>query len=162
MDAKYTGSVIAEARKARGITQKQLAERLGVTDKAVSKWERGINYPDIELFKPLAEILGIPILRLLSGEDVESEQVMEMTARISVEEKRKLRRELKMRWILNIVITLFVVAAEMRLSYLLADKGMFGIYQSLSVGLIGLHSAILGTSIFGLRNLKNICPKGDM
>lgn len=162
MDAKYTGSVIAEARKARGITQKQLAERLGVTDKAVSKWERGINYPDIELFKPLAQILDIPILRLLSGEDVESEQVIEMTAQISVEEKRKLRRELKMRWILNIIITLGIVAAEIWLSYILADKGLFGKYQVLSGGLIGFQGVVIGNSLYSLRNLKNICPKGDM
>lgn len=162
MDAKYTGSVIAETRKAKGITQKQLAEKLGVTDKAVSKWERGINYPDIELFKPLAEVLEIPILRLLSGEDVESEQIIEMTAQISTEEKRRLRREIKMRWILNIVITLVIAVAEIWLSFLLADQGLFGIYQVLSAGLIGFQGVVIGNSLYSLKNLKNICPKGDM
>ena len=50
MDARYTGEQIAAARRAKGLTQKQLADALGVTDKAVSKWERGLNYPDIVLF----------------------------------------------------------------------------------------------------------------
>ena len=49
MDARYTGEQIAAARRAKGLTQKQLADALGVTDKAVSKWERGLNYPDIVL-----------------------------------------------------------------------------------------------------------------
>ena len=49
MDALYTGKVIAECRKGLGLTQKELADKLGVTDKAVSRWENGMNFPDIAL-----------------------------------------------------------------------------------------------------------------
>ena len=58
MDVEYTGKLIAELRKEKGLTQKQLAERLHVTDKAVSKWERGLNFPDLMLLDSLSAELG--------------------------------------------------------------------------------------------------------
>lgn len=59
MDALYTGKVIAECRKELGLTQKELADKLGVTDKAVSRWENGMNFPDIALMDSLAQISRI-------------------------------------------------------------------------------------------------------
>lgn len=59
---------ISELRKSKNLTQKELAEQLGVTDKAVSKWERGLNCPDISLLSNLSHILGVTIQELLSGE----------------------------------------------------------------------------------------------
>lgn len=60
--------VVVKYRKQKGMTQKQLAEKLGVTDKAVSKWERGNGYPDISYLEPLADALGINISDLVKGE----------------------------------------------------------------------------------------------
>ena len=57
MDASYTGEKISELRKEKGLTQKDLAELLNVTNKAVSKWECGKNFPDLALLQPLAEVL---------------------------------------------------------------------------------------------------------
>ena len=62
------GKFIAEMRKVNGLTQKELAEQLGVTDKAVSKWERAASSPDIALLIPLAHILGVSTGELLNGE----------------------------------------------------------------------------------------------
>ncbi len=62
---------ILEMRKARNLTQKELAEQLGVTDKAVSKWERAVSSPDISLLIPLAEVLGVSTGELLGGEKAE-------------------------------------------------------------------------------------------
>ena len=59
------GSFVAEQRKAEGYTQRELAERLFVSDKAVSKWERGLSMPDISLLIPLAEILEVSVTELL-------------------------------------------------------------------------------------------------
>ena len=59
MDAGKTGALIAEARREKNMTQKELAGLLHVTDRAVSKWERGLNFPDIALLEPLAEALGL-------------------------------------------------------------------------------------------------------
>ena len=62
------GKFIAECRKNKNLTQAQLAEKLNVTDRAVSKWECGITVPDISIINELSEILGISSNELLSGE----------------------------------------------------------------------------------------------
>lgn len=67
MDARNTGALIAQRRKALGLTQKQLAERLLVSDKAVSKWEVGASYPEVTLLPALAQILGLTVDELLAG-----------------------------------------------------------------------------------------------
>lgn len=63
-----TGATIRALRERRGYTQKQLAERLSVSDKAVSKWETGRGLPDVTLLEPLAKLLGVSVTELLSGE----------------------------------------------------------------------------------------------
>ena len=63
-----TGRFIGDMRREQGFTQKELADALGVTDKAVSKWERGVSCPDIALIIPLARLLGVTAGELLSGE----------------------------------------------------------------------------------------------
>ena len=70
MDRYVTGDVIRRLRESKKLTQEELAERLFVTSKAVSKWETGKGYPDISLLEPLAGALGISVIELLSGEDV--------------------------------------------------------------------------------------------
>ncbi len=65
MDAKKIGEIISKKRIELKMTQKELAEKLFVTDKAVSKWERGLSLPDISLLIPLAEILNISLYDLL-------------------------------------------------------------------------------------------------
>lgn len=67
MDAKKTGELIAALRKEKGWSQTELAERLGVTNKAVSRWETGRGYPDVELLPLLAKELGVTISELLDG-----------------------------------------------------------------------------------------------
>lgn len=68
MDQIKTGALIKQLRTQRGLTQKQLAERISVSDKAVSKWERGNGCPDISLLSALADVFGTDIRALLSGE----------------------------------------------------------------------------------------------
>ena len=70
MNQYVTGAVIRRLREDRRMTQEELAERIHVSGKAVSKWETGRGYPDITLLKPLAGALGISVIELLSGEDV--------------------------------------------------------------------------------------------
>ncbi|WP_162001101.1 helix-turn-helix domain-containing protein, partial [Akkermansia muciniphila] len=67
VDSEKMAAFIAARRKARGLTQKALAGELGVTDKAVSKWERGLSCPDITLLAKLAELLGATTSELLDG-----------------------------------------------------------------------------------------------
>ena len=68
MDAAKTGALIAQARKEKDLTQGQLAQLLHVSVQAVSKWERGRNFPDLALLEPLAEALDLTVSELLAGE----------------------------------------------------------------------------------------------
>jgi len=68
MNRERTGALIAQVRKEKSMTQKELARVLHVTDRAVSKWERGAGFPDISLLEPLAEVLELQVLDLLRGE----------------------------------------------------------------------------------------------
>ena len=75
MDLIKIGKYIAAKRKALGLTQKQLAEKLNMSDKSVSKWERGICLPDVTVYLELCEILGISINEFLAGEDIPKETI---------------------------------------------------------------------------------------
>ena len=70
MNQYVTGSMIKRLREAQKMTQQQLAEKLNVSDKSVSKWETGRGYPDISLLDPLCSALGVSMIELMSGEDV--------------------------------------------------------------------------------------------
>ena len=61
MNAENVGALIARLRKEKGMTQQELADKLQITDKAVSKWERGLAYPDISILPQVAEILGVNV-----------------------------------------------------------------------------------------------------
>ncbi len=74
MNQEKIGKFIAEIRKQKKLTQEQLAEKLGVSINAVSKWERGICLMDMSLLKPLSEILDISINEILSGEQIKDEE----------------------------------------------------------------------------------------
>lgn len=67
MDARITGSFIAEKRKERNLSQRELAKYLHITDKAISKWERGLSFPDITILIPLSEVLNVSLYDLLTG-----------------------------------------------------------------------------------------------
>ena len=73
MDQLKIGKFISECRKQKNLTQMQLSEKLGITDKAISKWERGIAMPDSSIMLELCEILGISVNELLSGEKIDME-----------------------------------------------------------------------------------------
>ena len=77
MDTIKIGKFIAELRKEKGLTQKELGEYLDVSDKTVSKWERGINLPDPALYFPLCDRLEISINELFAGEKIEEDKMIE-------------------------------------------------------------------------------------
>ena len=68
MDSKKFGEFIATIRKEKGWTQAELAEKISVTDKAVSRWERGLGFPDINTIKPLADVLEVSVLEIMQSE----------------------------------------------------------------------------------------------
>ena len=105
MDLVKIGKYIAGKRKALGMTQKQLAEKLNMSDKSVSKWERGICLPDVSVYMELCEILGISINEFLAGEDVEKkseDNIIQVT-----KDSKKKQKNLKS--ILAVVTTFAVI-----------------------------------------------------
>ena len=99
MDLMKIGKYIASKRKSLGLTQAQLAEKLGMSDKSVSKWERGICLPDVSVYIELCDILGISLNEFIAGEDLTQENVIrqseENLIRISADgnvRRKKLQR----------------------------------------------------------------------
>ena len=108
MDTERFAAFITQLRKERGLTQKELADRLNVTDKAVSKWETGKGFPDLKLLEPLARELGVSLVELMHGRRQEADTltVAEADAAVSQamgqSEKTTARRYLRLfRWFLT-------------------------------------------------------------
>lgn len=68
MDCAKVGRLILQFRKEKGLTQQQVADLLGISNKTVSKWERGLGCPDVSLWEGLSTVLGADIIKLLQGE----------------------------------------------------------------------------------------------
>lgn len=94
MNAENTGRFIALLRKQKGYTQKELAEKLAVTDKAISRWETGKGFPDTALLGPLSETLGVSIGELLAGEKIAQEELKPQTDRVILDTLRYSKRML--------------------------------------------------------------------
>lgn len=75
MDKYITGAMIRSLREAQGLTQAELAARLFISDKTVSKWETGKGYPDISLLEPIAQVFGISVAELLAGSAVKNTNI---------------------------------------------------------------------------------------
>lgn len=74
IDKKKIGNFLSELRKEKGLTQKELAEQLYISSKAISKWETGVSIPHVDMLLPLANILDVTVTELLKGERIEKDQ----------------------------------------------------------------------------------------
>ena len=150
MDASYIGKKISECRKQKGMTQKELAELLNITDKAVSKWERGLNFPDIALLEQLADALQISVTELLGIENTPREQAVLDIAVIAQQEKRTIVKELITRGWLTVILGVILCIAMIYTSKILAANNIFGIAQSLTVGLSGFYGLLIANGIYSV------------
>ena len=98
MDQIKNGKFIAECRKQKNLTQMQLAEKLGITDKAISKWERGITMPDTSIMLELCDILGISVNELLSGEKINMENNVQKNEQLLLDMAKELEKKSKTIW----------------------------------------------------------------
>ena len=115
MDHQKTGTLIATRRNELGLTQKELAKQLNISDRTISKWERGAGFPDISLLEPLADALGLTLLELFRGErtpEPEPEPEKEEVVREALQALRPaiLARLKKVRFPL-IVLSILLLAA---------------------------------------------------
>ena len=136
MDTRQTGAFIAALRKEKGMTQEQLARTLFLTHTAVSKWERGLGFPDVSVIEPLAETLGVTVTELFRGqrEEIVSREG-ERAARDALRLTKMTRRREKLLWWLA-ALCLFLTAAGAlffalwRGSLRLPDPPVRGTYQT--------------------------------
>ena len=156
MDALYTGNMIAARRKELGFTQKELAERLHVTDKAVSKWERGINFPDIALLDKIAAELQFSVIDLLGIKNESQEQIVASMTDLAKSEKELIAREIINRGWLTVILGIIVLAAEIYASRIFADNNLYGIPQSLTGGMSGVIGLIISNGIVSIRKGKKL------
>ncbi len=145
MDVKATGALICEARRARGLTQAELAEEVGVTDKAVSKWERGLSFPDIALLEPLSETLGISIAELVDGRracsdtTVDAEPYVREAIAISDAEIKSRKARFKKTAIIVGTIFLAIVIA-LSVCFGIAFTPSDGMSKTKQIGLVPLNN----------------------
>ena len=127
LDKEKFGSFVAVRRKEKGLTQKELAERLCITDKAVSKWERGAGFPDISLLIPLAGALDLSVTELLeqrrldSGDRMDAGQVEDLVKkaiRLSGDGGGRYRQAAR-KWLLPYLACLLIMGLELLALHLL-------------------------------------------
>lgn len=109
MDAKLTGQKIAQLRKEKGKTQGDLAEALHISIAAVSKWERGLNFPDLTLLEPLAETLDTTAAELLGLENAPADEVIRDMAELSEQTQGKKSYRLLFRVFLALVLVASII-----------------------------------------------------
>lgn len=156
MDAKKFGTFIATLRKKNNMTQVELAQKLQVTDKAVSKWERGLGFPDINTIEPLADALGVSVLEIMRSERIAETEITQDTASAALTdifEFVKLQRKAERKSIFKIAGG---VAACLFLIFLIDGMGWLG-FAMVYFPVICLISSI-ALLIYGVWRKKNKLP----
>ena len=137
MDQTKIGTFISKKRKERNLTQEKLAEKLGITDRAVSKWETGKSLPDASIMLDLCRILGITVNDLLSGEELSMERINERTEKNLIEmvrqkeaaDRRLLKTEivivaLSMLFLASMIVIAALIPMENWTKFLLTGIGL--------------------------------------
>lgn len=103
------GNFLSQLRKEKGLTQMQLAQQLNVTDKAISRWETGKNFPDIEIFEDLAKILGVSISELLECKRIEKEKLFDISEEHIVTQIKNNKKSKKIYMTIISVVMIFAM-----------------------------------------------------
>lgn len=168
IDKERFGTFVAQLRKGQGLTQKELAAQLYVSDKAVSKWERNLSLPDVVLLQPLADALGVTVEELLMGERIETknttkirtEQLEKKQAEVGVPiyvsdeelEKRKLRSA---KWHITFPVVTVITVVELVMLLLNGHS----IQQLLEECLLVFEGLFLFFGIYFCFFIKEVLPE---
>ena len=149
MDQVKIGKFIAECRKKVNLTQMQLAEKLGITDKAVSKWERGIAMPDTSIMLELCDILGISVNELLSGEKISMENNNQKNEQLLFDMAKELEQKnktvWKSMWVIMIISMTALFSGILIAAFLIPE----GVWQLLTI--IGICIVFLIPCFYALK-----------
>ena len=149
MDQFKIGRFIAECRKQNGLTQLQLAEKLGLTDKAISRWERGNGMPDSAIMLDLCDILGISVNELLNGERINMENNEQKNEKLLLEMTKELEKKNKTiwsaMWAIMLVSTTALIAGVFAVRFFVPE----GVWQA--VAMIGICLVFLIPCFYALK-----------
>ena len=135
------GRIIAECRKKANLTQKQLAEKLGITDKAVSKWERGVAMPDTSIMLELCNILGISVNELLSGEKINMENNNQKNEQLLLDMAKELEKKNKTIWSSMwaiMIVSMTALIAGIFIAAFLIPQGVWQLVAILGISVLFL------------------------
>lgn len=136
MDLIKIGKFIAELRKDKNLTQEQLAEKLYITDRAVSKWERGLSLPDADKMTSLCNILGITVNELLNGEKISvkdyDKKTDELLVELAKQDEIKNRKLMMSMWTILITVSVFYFGIIFISTLLLEEGLLLGIIITIS------------------------------
>ena len=141
MDQLKIGKFIADCRKQKNLTQMQLAEKLGITDKAISKWERGIALPDSSIMLELCDILGISVNELLSGEKISMENNSQKNEQLLLDMAKELERKNKTIWSSMwaiMIVSMTALFAGILIAAFLIPEGIWQLVTILGVCIVFL------------------------
>ena len=149
MDQMKTGRLIATCRKEAGLTQFELGEKLGITDRAVSKWERGLSLPDASIMQELCDLLDITSIDLFAGERITMEnnnkKVEEILLEMKQREEQDNRHLMKMEILLGAIafpvgFTVLGIAVYAEKNALLPNCAVYGLFAAGLAGIFGVGS----------------------
>ena len=166
MNQEKIGRFICELRKEKGLTQAQLAEKFGISNRAVSKWENGKSLPDASIMINLCNFLGITVNELLNGERIsmedykeKAEDTMTNVVEISQKEKRAMMKDIRNRGFFTIVFGMILWIAAIYTSRVLANNNLFGLPQTATIGMSGFIGAIISNGIVSVYKGSRILKK---
>ena len=143
------GKFIAECRKQKNLTQMQLSEKLGITDKAVSKWERGVAMPDTSIMLELCDILSISVNELLSGEKISMENNNQKNEQLLFDMAKELEQKnktvWKSMWVIMIISMTALFSGILIAAFLIPE----GVWQLLTI--IGICIVFLIPCFYALK-----------
>ena len=153
MDNIKFGKLILKLRKKQNMTQKELAEKLNVTDKAVSKWERGDSFPDITLLEPIAKELGVTVSELITGEkDLNDDEIKNKIEQFAKELKENRNKKIK-KYIK--IISIIILCVILILSMLFVAKDKLATFN-ISRAIIGYIKVVnFNASYYEVQNIPN-------
>lgn len=149
MNQIQIGRFIAQNRKKANLTQLQLAEKLGITDKAISKWERGVSMPDTSLMLDLCEILCVSVNELLSGEKIDMEKNNQKNEQLLLEMAQELEKKDKSVWSSMWVIMIESIVSLIAGIFIAAFLVPEGVWQLITI--LGLCVAFMIPCFYAVK-----------
>lgn len=164
MDQARTGAFLKELRKERGLTQEQLAERLNVSARTVSRWETGTNMPDLSVLVEISDLYEVDIREIISGErksgnmDEEMKDTLKQVAEYGEEEKKKLKKRMAGACTAAVILLLFAMLLECTEGFGFIPeepcKSMIGFAMGFAFGILGMDVLYLCGALDRVRAWK--------